>query len=281
MNDLNIFELKDFLLDPETNPVHCTLVIGRQEDPVPAPRWGHAAASINNEMYILGGRNEKDMDDITVFNGDTMRWKKIEIVGDQPNPRRRHSIAFINSALVLFGGFNGQFHSDLYICDFVGLGECQKEVENGTLAEDVASLIRNPDKSTQEIHFQLDSGEKLNVHKSMMLFRSSLSGISGKQITGQTFSHNDSIISNRSISKVESPEVSPFYKQILKMNKGDIMQIRNIKNSKAFELFVQLHYCGTLVLPISIKDLVEVIEISKKIGTKNLSQKLERNVVQI
>lgn len=69
MNDLNIFEMREFINNPEDGSVTCTLVVSPSNEPVPAARWGHAAASFDNKMFILGGRNDKDMDDVSFFDG--------------------------------------------------------------------------------------------------------------------------------------------------------------------------------------------------------------------
>lgn len=65
-------------------------------------------------MYILGGRNDIDLNDVFVFDPATESWFEIEIIQRIPKPRRRHTAVFIASSLIIFGGFDGEFYNDLY-----------------------------------------------------------------------------------------------------------------------------------------------------------------------
>jgi len=85
---------------------------------VPTTRWGHAASSYNGKLYIVGGRNEQDVNDLHEFDPETMKWREIDIAGHLPKPRRRHSALFVSGSLVMFGGFDGTFFNDLHILDF-------------------------------------------------------------------------------------------------------------------------------------------------------------------
>lgn len=274
MNDLNVFEMKDFIQNPSQATVQCTLVISPANQPVPAARWGHAAAVHDNKMYILGGRNDKDMDDITYFDGLSQEWTKITIAGDQPHPRRRHSIAFIDSALVLFGGFNGQFHSDLYISDFISRSMANPEVSQSTLAKDFASLRIRSGLSEPEITFLLESGEKVRAHKHMILFRASLSGLSYKQIAGQNI-HSSELFLQQPSGRMSSQqkkqafvkqdiaqEVDQFYQLVLKMDKNDVLPLKNVKSLENFEIFLEIHYAGTLSFPVSLAKTRELLELA-------------------
>lgn len=84
---------------------------------VPSTRWGHAAATNEGKLYILGGRNEQDVCDLHEFDLETMKWREVIIADPKPKARRRHSAVFISGSLVMFGGFDGNFYNDLNIMD--------------------------------------------------------------------------------------------------------------------------------------------------------------------
>lgn len=70
MNDLNVFELRDFILD-QSLPIVCTKVAVKQN--LPSTRWGHGAVVYQGtKLLILGGRNDNDVADIHCFDSDTM-----------------------------------------------------------------------------------------------------------------------------------------------------------------------------------------------------------------
>lgn len=73
LNDLNIFELRDFIENPQTGVVTCTKVDVMRN--LPSSRWGHAAVVHGQtQLLILGGRNENDVSDICCFDTDSHEW---------------------------------------------------------------------------------------------------------------------------------------------------------------------------------------------------------------
>jgi N-acetylneuraminic acid mutarotase len=84
---------------------------------VPSTRWGHAAATNNGKLYILGGRNDQDVCDLHEFDPVKMKWKEIEFNDPKPKPRRRHSAIILSGSLIMFGGFDGSFFNDINILD--------------------------------------------------------------------------------------------------------------------------------------------------------------------
>ena len=40
----------------------------------PSTRWGHAASTHDGKLYILGGRNEADINDLHEFDYAKMKW---------------------------------------------------------------------------------------------------------------------------------------------------------------------------------------------------------------
>jgi N-acetylneuraminic acid mutarotase len=127
LNDLNIFELDNWLID-STKPIICSKVPSSQVSP--STRWGHSAAVNNNQLLILGGRNDADINDIYSFDLETQIWSQLEVGHPLPKPRRRHSCIFISNCLVMFGGFDGEFYNDLNVMDISQMGsKLEREVE--------------------------------------------------------------------------------------------------------------------------------------------------------
>jgi N-acetylneuraminic acid mutarotase len=71
-------------------------------EPLPTPRSGLAAASVNDNIYILGGEsNEKAFDDNERFSPKTNTW-----ISEIPMPTARHGLAAvaIDNKLYVIGG---------------------------------------------------------------------------------------------------------------------------------------------------------------------------------
>ena len=69
-----------------------------------------------SKLYILGGRNDHDINDVYSFDLDSMEWSKLDINGmTQPKARRRAACTIIGSSIIMFGGFDGDFYDDLSI----------------------------------------------------------------------------------------------------------------------------------------------------------------------
>lgn len=69
LNEMHIFNLASFFEDPLNAEVRvqCRAVkplIGK----APSTRWGHAAATHQNKLYVIGGRNDRDVSDIHEFD---------------------------------------------------------------------------------------------------------------------------------------------------------------------------------------------------------------------
>jgi len=73
---------------------------------MPSPREGHAAALIDDAMYVFGGRGVEgtDLDDLTVFKLLTQRWFKLMNMGPRPSGRSGHAMALNGSRVFVLGG---------------------------------------------------------------------------------------------------------------------------------------------------------------------------------
>lgn len=73
---------------------------------IPAPREGHAAAIVDDVMYIFGGRTEEgaDLGDLASFKITTRRWYTFQNMGPAPSPRSGHSMTAYGKQIVVLAG---------------------------------------------------------------------------------------------------------------------------------------------------------------------------------
>lgn len=73
---------------------------------IPIPREGHAAALVDDVMYIFGGRTEEgsDLGDLAAFRITSRRWYTFQNMGPSPSPRSGHSMTTVGKAVVVVGG---------------------------------------------------------------------------------------------------------------------------------------------------------------------------------
>merc|ERR1711990_122602 len=75
----------------------------------PSQRFGHAQATIDDCIYVFGGRagtqiDELLMNDLHKFDTQTRTWTAIDTKGDLPSPRSFHKMVALNNKLYVFGG---------------------------------------------------------------------------------------------------------------------------------------------------------------------------------
>jgi hypothetical protein len=73
---------------------------------IPAPREGHAAAIVDDVMYIFGGRTEggADLGDLAAFRISSRGWFTFQNMGPSPSPRSGHSMTVYGKKVVVLGG---------------------------------------------------------------------------------------------------------------------------------------------------------------------------------
>jgi hypothetical protein len=73
---------------------------------IPAPREGHAAAIVDDVMYIFGGRTEEgaDLGDLAAFRISSRRWYTFQNMGPSPSPRSGHSMTAYGKQIVVLAG---------------------------------------------------------------------------------------------------------------------------------------------------------------------------------
>ncbi|KAM3068426.1 Negative regulator of mitotic exit [Clarireedia jacksonii] len=88
--------------DPITNSWTMLDCIGY----IPAPREGHAAAIVDDVMYIFGGRTEEgaDLGDLAAFRISSRRWYTFQNMGPSPSPRSGHSMTAYGKQIIVLAG---------------------------------------------------------------------------------------------------------------------------------------------------------------------------------
>lgn len=72
----------------------------------PAPREGHAAALVDDVMYVFGGRgvDGKDLGDLAAFKITNNRWFMFQNMGPSPSGRSGHAMASMGTRVFVLGG---------------------------------------------------------------------------------------------------------------------------------------------------------------------------------
>ena len=73
---------------------------------IPTPREGHAAALVNDVMYVFGGRTDEGMDlgDLSAFRISSRRWYSFQNMGPAPSPRSGHSMTAFGKQIIVMAG---------------------------------------------------------------------------------------------------------------------------------------------------------------------------------
>ncbi|KAL0951449.1 hypothetical protein HGRIS_008138 [Hohenbuehelia grisea] len=73
---------------------------------IPSPREGHAAALVDDVIYIFGGRgvDGKDLSDLAAFKISNQRWYMFQNMGPSPSGRSGHAMAAVGTKVFVLGG---------------------------------------------------------------------------------------------------------------------------------------------------------------------------------
>ncbi|CAK5280148.1 unnamed protein product [Mycena citricolor] len=73
---------------------------------IPSPREGHAAALVDDVIYIFGGRgvDGKDLSDLAAFKISNQRWYMFQNMGPSPSGRSGHAMAAVGPRVYVLGG---------------------------------------------------------------------------------------------------------------------------------------------------------------------------------
>ncbi|KAH7885957.1 hypothetical protein F5I97DRAFT_1808782 [Phlebopus sp. FC_14] len=91
---------------------------------IPSPREGHAAAVVDDVIYIFGGRgvDGKDLGDLAAFKMSNQRWYMFQNMGPAPSGRSGHAMASMGSRVFVLGGESftptkGDDHGIIHVLD--------------------------------------------------------------------------------------------------------------------------------------------------------------------
>lgn len=277
LNDLNIFDLKQFLEDPVRGTIVCTKVEVTSNSPT--SRWGHSATVLNEKsLFILGGRNENDISDVHVFDADSESWSPLQIDQSAPKPRRRHSCILVSGCVVMFGGFDGEFYNDLHLLDVL---PTQKDVNvtPSTKAQDYLGMVNS--QADSDITLKIGS-ECLHLHKALLLFKAVPYETAGGKISA----------ASSSISElVQSHECPEFMKLVYRMEKGEEfdlgpqflarfeMQARRAK--AAMSNLCELLYSGRTSTQLTLSSCQDLLNAAQFLNLKNYSYLISTKVCHL
>ncbi|KAJ7042429.1 hypothetical protein C8F04DRAFT_945639 [Mycena alexandri] len=73
---------------------------------IPSPREGHAAALVDDVIYVFGGRgvDGKDLSDLAAFKISNQRWYMFQNMGPSPSGRSGHAMAAVGTKVYVLGG---------------------------------------------------------------------------------------------------------------------------------------------------------------------------------
>ncbi|KAJ3503251.1 hypothetical protein NMY22_g18314 [Coprinellus aureogranulatus] len=73
---------------------------------IPSPREGHAAALVDDVMYVFGGRgvDGQDLSDLAAFKISNQRWYMFQNMGPSPSGRSGHAMASQGTKVWVLGG---------------------------------------------------------------------------------------------------------------------------------------------------------------------------------
>ncbi|WWC88764.1 uncharacterized protein L201_003677 [Kwoniella dendrophila CBS 6074] len=73
---------------------------------IPLPREGHAAAIVDDTIYVFGGRDVKgkDLGDLAAFKLSNQRWYMFQNMGPSPTPRSGHAMVAAAGKIFVVGG---------------------------------------------------------------------------------------------------------------------------------------------------------------------------------
>mmetsp|Transcript_42958 Transcript_42958/g.114907 ORF Transcript_42958/g.114907 Transcript_42958/m.114907 type:complete len:187 (+) Transcript_42958:156-716(+) len=90
----------------------------------PSPRGYTPLARYGEEIYLFGGYNAADSNDIFKFDAENLSWTDLTtyVRGDAPRIRDSHGLGQFNETLFVFGGWSGIVGlNDLHTLDLASL----------------------------------------------------------------------------------------------------------------------------------------------------------------
>jgi hypothetical protein len=208
---------------------------------LPQARWGHTAAEYNGKIYIFGGRNEFDLNDLYWYDVKKNVWfNKYNQDTHIPKARRRHSAVFVGRSMVLFGGFDGKYFSDMH---YMNVRPFDLEYQPQNIHHHYLSLVNNwlfadvvflakPKNTRNFVLNELE--EKIYAHSALVLYR---------------------------LSNESCPQFAQDIIEQKKLKEKATVKLPEGITSEAFIRVLEYLYWGVFVNKISFSELKDVIKI--------------------
>jgi len=160
LNDLFMIDFESYLQNPEHTKLEWVEYESDQKCPI--PRWGHSCISHMNNLYIIGGRNTIDFNDVYRYSLTENKWEKIMTEGELPTERRRQTVEVCGNQAILFGGFNGTYFNSMY---YLNIPEeaCDQVLHNSQTYKQKLFMK----KRLFDVDFKVE-GKILSAHKTVL-----------------------------------------------------------------------------------------------------------------
>lgn len=89
-------------------------------DACPPPRYAHSTTMVGRQLLVFGGcgADTQALNDLWIFDLETLTWINPAISGVPPEPRSYHTASLIGDKILFFGGKKGKvWHNDLVMLD--------------------------------------------------------------------------------------------------------------------------------------------------------------------
>jgi hypothetical protein len=178
-------------------------------------------------MFIFGGRNNEDLNELHYFNPETNHWTLLSC-GGKPVPRRRHSSVFLGRYLFIFGGFDGSFFNDLHC---LNVHPYLIPRTASTHLNNLSCMVNNELQS--DIRFRINN-EIVYAHKSLLFYR----------FADERFDEN-----------------GLFFERIV-TSKGGIIDFKISIEKSVFLSLIEFIYCGTFVNSLTVEEVKKVLVLA-------------------
>ena len=107
---------------------------------LPPARYAHTATIVGRQLLVFGGQGDDGpLNDLWIFDFETLRWMSPKLAGEPPEPRSYHSASLIGDKILIFGGKRRQkWYNDLIMLDIAERSwqpiELKAQSEGQTLA---------------------------------------------------------------------------------------------------------------------------------------------------
>ncbi|KAK3745773.1 hypothetical protein QZH41_015961 [Actinostola sp. cb2023] len=102
---------KTLVFDSSTQKWSMATVTGS----TPSPRSAATMAGVGKNVYVFGGLSRESgwLNDMYVFDTDTLQWNQVQGIGNCPSPRDKLCSVTVGRKIYVFGGFGPKIESEV------------------------------------------------------------------------------------------------------------------------------------------------------------------------